>query len=89
MDPDQAKAEAAQAGDDELRRQMETLHRICEVSLVDQFRFGTPVSEASVSRAAAPPIVIPPAAATVKTGSVTLHRTAAPPAVGGGMPSHP
>jgi uncharacterized protein len=86
---EQAKADAAQAGDDELRLQMETLHRICEVSLVDQFRFGTPVSEASVSRAAAPPIVIPPAAATVKPGSVTLHRTAAPPAVGGGMTSHP
>lgn len=86
---EQAKAEAAQAGDDELRRQMETLHRICEVSLVDQFRFGTPVSEGSVSRAGAPPIVIPSAAATVKPGSVTLHRTAAPPAVGGGMTSHP
>jgi hypothetical protein len=84
---EQAKAEAAQAGDDELRRQMEALHRICEVSLVDQFRFGTPVSEASVS--AAPAIVIPPAAATVKPGNVTLHKTPAPPAVGGGMTSHP
>jgi len=49
---EQAKAAAAQAGDDELRRQMETLHHICEVSLVDQFRLGTPVSEVSVSRAA-------------------------------------
>jgi Ankyrin repeats (3 copies)/Ankyrin repeat len=84
---EQAKAEAAQAGDDELRRQMDALHRICEVSLVDQFRFGTPVSEASVS--AAPAIVIPPAAATVKPGNVTLHKTPAPPAVGGGMTSHP
>ena len=86
---EQAKAAAAQAGDDELRRQMETLHRICEVSLVDQFRFGTPIADVSVSRAGAPPIVIPPAAATVKPGSVTVHRTAAPPAVGGGMTSHP
>jgi ankyrin repeat protein len=84
---EQAKAEAAQAGDDELRRRMETLHRICEVSLVDQFRFGTPVSEASGS--APPANLISPAAATVKPGSVTLHRTAAPPAVVGGMASHP
>jgi hypothetical protein len=84
---EQAKADAAQAGDDELRRRMETLHRICEVSLVDQFRFGTPVSEASVS--APPANLISPAAATVKPGSVTLHRTAAPPTVVGGMTSHP
>jgi hypothetical protein len=84
---EQAKAEAAQAGDDELRRQMESLHRICEVSLVDQFRFGTPVSEASVS--GVPTIEFAPASATVKPGSVTLHKTPAPPAVGGGMPSHP
>jgi hypothetical protein len=84
---EQAKAEAAQAGDDELRRQMESLHRICEVSLVDQFRFGTPVSEASVS--GAPPIVFPSASATVKPGNVTLHKTPAPPAAGGGMMSHP
>jgi len=86
---EEAKAEAAQAGDDELQRQMATLHRICEVSLVEQFRFGIPVSEASNSTAAAQPIEFPPAAATVKPGSVTVHRTAAPPAVGGGMTSHP
>jgi uncharacterized protein len=86
---EQAGAQAAQAGEDELRQQMGTLHRICETSLVDQFRFGTPVSEAAVSRADAPPIVIQPAAATVKSGSITVHRTAAPPAVGGGVMSHP
>jgi ankyrin repeat protein len=84
---EQAKAEAARAGEDELRRQMEALHRICEVSLVDQFRFGTPVSEAPVS--AVPAIAIPAAAATVKPGNVTLHKTPAQPAVGGGMTSHP
>ncbi len=84
---EQAKAEAAQAGDDALRRQMEALHRICEVSLVEQFRFGTPVSEASVS--AVPANVTAPAAATVRPGNVTLHKTPAPTAVGGGMTSHP
>jgi ankyrin repeat protein len=86
---EQAKAEAALAGDEELRRQMEILHRICEVSLVNQFRFGTPVSEASVSGAGAPPIDIPSATAAAKPGNVTLHKTPAPPAVGGGMTSHP
>jgi len=79
----------AQVGDDELRLQMGILHRICEVSLVDQFRFGTPVSEAAVSGAAIPADVIQPAAVTVKPGTVTVHRTAAPPTVGGGMMSHP
>jgi hypothetical protein len=92
---EQAKAEAAQAGDDELRQRMETLHRICEVSLLDQFRFGTPVSEASASRGvgagagAGAAIVGPSAAATAKPASVTLHKTAAPPAIGGGAMSHP
>ena len=78
-----------QAAEDELRQQMGTLHRICEASLIEQFRFGTPVSEAALSRTAAPPIVIQPAAATVKPGSVTVHSAVAPPAVGGGMMSHP
>jgi hypothetical protein len=86
---EQARAEAAQAGEGELQHQMETLHRICEVSLVDQFRFGTPVSEAAASRTSAPPIRTQPAAATVQPGSVTVRRTAPPPAVGGGMMSHP
>jgi hypothetical protein len=86
---EQARDQAVQAGDEELQQQMATLHRICEVSLVDQFRFGTPVSEVSASRAAAPPIEVQPAAATAKSGSVTVHKTPAPPAVGGGMMSHP
>lgn len=77
----------AQLSGDELQRQMETLHRICEVALVDQFRTGTPVSEAGTG-AAPPADAIKPAAAAVKA-SVTVHKTAAPPAVGGGMASHP
>jgi hypothetical protein len=84
-----ARSQVAQAGGDELRQQIATLHRICEVSLVDQFRLGTPVSEAAVSGTATPPAVIQPATATVNPGSVTVHRTAAPPAVGGGVMSHP
>lgn len=67
----------AQAGGDELREQMQALHRICEVALVDQFRTGTPVSEAA-GATPPPPGLIKPAAAEVKT-SVTVHRTAAPP----------
>ncbi len=86
---EQAKAEAAQAGDDELRQRMQTLHRICEVSLVDQFRFGTPVSEASASGGADAANVIQSAVATAKPASVIVHKTAAPPAVGGGAMSHP
>jgi hypothetical protein len=40
---EQAKAEAAQAGDDELRRQMETLHRICEAfTRLDAYEFLMP-----------------------------------------------
>ena len=80
---DQARA---QLSGDELQQQMQTLHRICEVALVDQFRTGTPVSEAGTG-ATPPADVIKPAAA-VKT-TVTLHNKAAPPAVGGGMASHP
>jgi hypothetical protein len=83
-----AKAEAARAGGDELRRQMEILHHICEVSLIEQFRFGTPVSEVSASSAGTAPIMIAPAAVTVKPGSVTLHRTTAAPVVGVNT-SHP
>jgi hypothetical protein len=80
---DQARAELS---GDELQQQMQTLHRICEVALVDQFRTGTPVVEAGSG--AAPPIgIIQPAPATVTT--VTVHRKAAPPAVAGGMASHP
>jgi Ankyrin repeats (3 copies)/Ankyrin repeats (many copies) len=77
----------AQLSGDELREQMQTLHRICEVALVDQFRTGTPVSEAGTG-ATPPADTIKPAAPMVKT-SVTVHRTAAPPAAGGGMASHP
>jgi hypothetical protein len=83
---EQAKAQAAQAGEAELQRQMKTLHRICEVGLIDQFRFGMPVSEAGASRDGATPIEIQPAAAAVQPGNVT-HRAAR--AVGGGMMSHP
>jgi ankyrin repeat protein len=86
---DQARADAAQAGDDELQQHVATLHRICEASLVDQFRFGTPVSEASASPVAAPLIRGLTAPATVATGTVTVHKTPAPAAVGGGMMSHP
>jgi hypothetical protein len=39
---DQARAELS---GDELQQQMQTLHRICEVALVGQFRTGTPVLE--------------------------------------------
>ena len=46
-------------------------------------------AQASASRAGAPSMVIAPAAAKVQTGSVTVHRSGAPPAVGGGMMSHP
>jgi ankyrin repeat protein len=77
----------AQAGDAELRQQAQILHRICEESLVQQFRTGTPVSETAISNPAPPPDLIQPAAA--KATSVTVHRTQAPPAVGGGMASHP
>jgi hypothetical protein len=77
----------AQAGDDELRQQVQILHRICEESLVEQFRTGTPVSEAAISSPAPPAGLIQPAA--VEPMSVTVHRTAAPPVVGGGMASHP
>ena len=81
---DQARA---QLSGDELQQQMQTLHRLCEVALVDQFRTGTPVMEAG-SGAAPPADAIKPAAAAVTT-SVTLHNKAAPPAVGGGMAPHP
>lgn len=77
----------AQLSGDELREQMQTLHRICEVALVDQFRTGTAVSEAA-GATPPPPDLIKPAATEVKT-SVTVHRAAAPPAVGSGMMSHP
>jgi len=76
----------AQFSGDELQQQMQALHRICEVALVDQFRTGAPVSEAGTG-ATPPADVIKPAAA-VKT-TVTLHNKAAPPVVGGGMASHP
>jgi hypothetical protein len=72
---------------DELQAQMQTLHRICEVALVDQFRTGTPVVEAGTGTAP-PADTIKPAAVTVKT-SVTVHTQAAPPIIGHGMPSHP
>jgi ankyrin repeat protein len=77
----------AQAGDDELRQQVQILHRICEESLVEQFRTGTPVSEAAILNPAPPADLIQPAA--VKSTSVTVHRSAAPTPVGGGMTSHP
>jgi ankyrin repeat protein len=76
----------AQFSGDELREQMQALHRICEVALVDQFRTGTPVLEAGTG--APPPADTIKPAATVKT-SVTLHNKAAPAAIGGGMASHP
>jgi hypothetical protein len=84
---EQATAQAAQAGGDELKQQMQMLQHICEVSLVEQFRFGTPVSEANPRGASAAVELIRPAAATVQTGSVTVHKTTAPTA--GGMLSHP
>jgi hypothetical protein len=80
---DQARAELS---GDELQQQMQTLHRICEVALVDQFRTGIPVVEAGTG--AAPPIdIIKSAPATVT--SVTVHKKAAPTPVAGGMASHP
>jgi Ankyrin repeats (3 copies) len=86
---DQARAELS---GDELQQQMQTLHRICEVALVAQFRTGTPVVEAGSGAAPGAGAVaadaIKPAAATVNT-SVTVHHKAAPAAVVGGMASHP
>ena len=81
---DQARAELS---GDELQQQMQTLHRICEVALVDQFRTGTPVVEAGTG--AAPPIDIIKSAPATVTTSVTVHKKAAPVAVAGGMASHP
>lgn len=81
---DQVRAEL---GGDELQRQMETLHRICEVALVAQFRTGTPVVEAGTGAGPAAD-TIKPAAATVNT-SVTVHKKAPPPVIAGGMASHP
>jgi hypothetical protein len=81
---DQARAELS---GDELQQQMQTLHRICEVALVDQFRTGTPVVEAGTG--AAPPIDIIKSAPATVTTSVTVHKKAAPTAVGGAMASHP
>jgi hypothetical protein len=81
---DQVRAELS---GDELQQQMQTLHRICEVGLVDQFRTGTPVVEAGTGGKALAD-TIRPAAATVNT-SVTVHKKAAPPVVSGGMASHP
>lgn len=78
----------AEASDDERREQMETLHRLCEVALVEQFRTGTPVSEAAVSGGPTPAEVVRPAA-VVSPANVPVHRTAAPAPVGGGMMSHP
>jgi hypothetical protein len=86
---DQARAELS---GDELQQQMQTLHRICEVALVAQFRTGIPVMEAGSGAAPGAGAIaadaIKPAAATVNT-SVTVHHKAAPAAVGGGMASHP
>ena len=76
----------AQLSGDELQQQMQTLHRICEVALVGQFRTGTPVMEAGTG--AAPPIDIIKSAPATVTTSVTVHKKAAPIAVGG-MASHP
>jgi hypothetical protein len=81
---DQARAELS---GDELQQQMQALHRICEVALVDQFRNGTPVVEAGSGGTHAAD-AIKPAAATVNT-SVTVHKKPAPPAIGGAMASHP
>jgi hypothetical protein len=76
---DQARAAAAEAGDEELRLQMAALHRICEVSLIDQFRFGTPVSAAVASRSNDPSLEL----------QATVHRTSAPAAAGAGMSANP
>jgi len=76
----------AQLSGDELQQQMQTLHRICEVALVDQFRNGTPVVEAGSGGTHAADAIKP--AATVNT-SVTVHHKAAPPAVAGGVASRP
>jgi len=81
---DRARAELS---GDELQQQMQTLHRICEVALVDQFRTGTPVLEAGTG-APVPPDIIKPAAATVNP-SVTVHTRPAPQPIAGGMASHP
>jgi ankyrin repeat protein len=83
---DAAQAEAAQAGEGERQRQAQMLQRICEVGLVDQFRFGTPVLASAA--AAIPPAQIQAAPSTA-VQTVTVHRTAQPPVAGGGMMSHP
>jgi hypothetical protein len=82
---DQARAELSA---DEFREQLQTLHRICEVALVDQFRTGTPVMEHGTGASAAAADMIKSAPAPVVT-SVTVHHKAASPAVSGGMASHP
>jgi hypothetical protein len=79
----------AQASNDELRQQTEAVHRICEVSLVDHFRTGAPMSEGAVVDTTPPTELVKPAAATATTSGVVVHRTPAPVAVGGGMSSHP
>jgi hypothetical protein len=79
----------AEASDDDRREQMQTLHRLCEVALLEQFRTGTPVSEAAVSGGPTPAEVVRPAAVAVKPANVSVHRTTAPTPAGSGMMSHP
>ena len=79
----------AQASDDELRQQAAVLHRICEVSLVDHFRTGAPISEGAVVDTKPPVELVQPARAAATTSTVVVHRTPAPAPVGGGMSSHP
>jgi hypothetical protein len=79
----------AQASDDELRQQTDALHRICEVSLVDHFRTGTPILDGAVANSTPPTEIVKPAAATATTSSVVVHRAPRPAAMGGAMSSHP
>ena len=79
----------AEASNDELRQQTEAVHRICEVSLVEHFRTGAPISEGAVADTRPATELVQPAAAKATTSGVVVHRTPAPVAVGGDMTSHP
>jgi hypothetical protein len=82
---DEHRAEAS----NELRQQTEAVHRICEVSLVEHFRTGAPISEGAVADTRPATELVQPAAAKATTSGVVVHRTPTPVAVGGGMTSHP
>jgi hypothetical protein len=82
------------ADPEERALQTKALVQICDVALVNQFKTGAPAYEA----ASAPVQQVPPevmqgvlqnSAAQVKSTVTTVHRTAAPPAVSGGMRQPP